>query len=37
MDHGYAVLIEYCIDRKDHKFEEEYKPIAVESAIWTKL
>jgi hypothetical protein len=28
----------YCIDPKDHKSEEEYKAIAVESAtIWSKL
>ena len=28
---------EYCIDPKDHKYEEEYKTIAVEGAIWPKL
>ena len=29
--------IEYFIDPKDHKSEEEYKEIAVEGAIWPKL
>ena len=28
--------LEYCIEPKDHKFEE-YKAIAVEDAIWPKL
>ena len=28
---------DYCIDPKDHKFEEKYKAIAVEGAIWPKL
>ena len=29
--------LEYCIDPKDHKSEEEYKAIVVEGAIWPKL
>ena len=29
--------IKYCIDPKEHKSYEEYKAIAVESAIWPKL
>ena len=28
---------EYCIDSKDHKYEEEFKAIAVEGAICPKL
>ena len=30
-------LFEYRLDPKDHESEEEYKAVAVESAIWPEL
>ena len=33
MNYAMQFSFEYCIDRKDHKSEEDYKAIAVEGAI----